>query len=463
MIAIPWLHVIREHPIFLSQYEDLFAKKSLWKSLKNSLFNFLKKNIEWIKLIHNLFFLKKNYWIGSLKKSENFDVIFVSHLLNTSQLTTEEDFYFHKVPHELIQQGHKVLIVLINHTSISNKILNHGFKKLAIPRVVISEYLPIKEEFKIWWCTKKQDLFFRNKAKIEKEKFKKKVINRARKESTSHATKRVLRIAKTIDKIICQTQAKTVITTYEGHAWERIIYATARLIRKEIKCIGYQHAALFRLQHAAKRSIGSLYDPELILTSGICSLNQMRSSNSLSGIKFDILGSKNYLRLFQKKNKPICMVLPEGILEEVKTLFFFSLECAKKYPEISFIWRLHPIINPNTLVKLNLDYKNIPSNIEISNQSFETDIARSRWALYRGSTAIISAAANGVVPIYLSLKHELTIDPLYEVEKKHPTIKSVDTFINIINTEYADQELIDYCYQFFMALNTSILSNELNS
>ena len=27
LIAIPWLHVIREHPVFLTQYEELFNKQ----------------------------------------------------------------------------------------------------------------------------------------------------------------------------------------------------------------------------------------------------------------------------------------------------------------------------------------------------------------------------------------------------------------------------------------------------
>lgn len=462
-VAIPWLHVLREHPIFLSQYEDLFQKKSSWKSLINIFINTLKKSSQIIRLIVNISKLKKNFWIGKLKKEEKFDVIFVSHLLNVSQLNTEEDFYFDKIPHELLQRGYKILIVLINQTSISGKILNHSFQNLIIPRVVISEYLPLKEEFRIWLNTKKQEIRFRKKAKIEKVEFTKKVLVRAKKESTSYATKRNLRIAGAIDKVIRQTKAKAIITTYEGHAWERLIYATVRSIKKEIKCIGYQHAALFRLQHSAKRSIGSQYDPEIILTAGLIGFNQMRSSNSFSGINFDILGSKNCLKTSQKNLKPACLVLPEGIFKEVQTLFYFSYQCAKANPEIHFIWRLHPIINQNDLAKLSLDFKNIPSNIEISIQSLKKDIGRSKWALYRGSTAIISATANGVIPIYLKLKDELTIDPLYEMKDSHPSIKHVDNFSSLMKASVVNPELRDYCAQFFKPIDASILANKLKN
>ncbi len=462
-VAIPWLHVVREHPIFLSQYEDLFLKKSFWMFLKYNFFDTLKKLSQTIRLIVNISKLKKNFWLGKLKNEEKFDVIFISHLLNVSQLNAEKDFYFDKVPHELLQQGYKVLIVLINQTSISGKILNNSFQNLIIPRVVISEYLPLKEEFSIWWCTKKQEIRFRKKAKIEKIEFIKKVLDRVKKESTSYATKRNLRIARAIDKVIRQTKANSVITTYEGHAWERLIYATVRSIKNEIKCIGYQHAALFRLQHSAKRSIGTLYDPEIILTAGLIGLNQMRSSNSFSGINFDVLGSKNCLKTSQKNLKHACLVLAEGILKEIQILFYFSYQCAKANPEIHFIWRLHPIINKNDLAKLSLNFKNIPSNIEISIQSFEKDIARSKWALYRGSTAIISATANGVIPIYLKLKNELTIDPLYEMKDSHPSIKHVDNFSSLMKASVVNPELKDYCAQFFKPIDASILVNKLKN
>lgn len=458
-VAIPWLHVMREHPIFLSQYEGLFTNPSLRKLLNNIISNTLKEIYQWIKLIINLLHFKKNYWIGDLKKKEKFDVIFISHLLNASQLSAEEDFYFNKLPHEIVRHGHKALIVLINQTSISDKTLNKNSKKLIVPRVVISEYLPLNEEFRIWWRTKKQENHFRQCSKIERKELRRKVLSRAVRESTSFATKKNLRIAGAIKKIITQTQAKSIITTYEGHAWERIVYASARSIKKDIKCIGYQHAALFRLQHAAKRSIGPLYDPELILTAGTIGLNQMKGSEYLSGVNFDILGSSRYLAVPQNILRQTCLVLPEGILKESQILFSFSLKCAISNPQIHFIWRLHPIINLSDLVKLGFDIKNIPSNVEISTQSFEKDIARSKWALYRGSTASISAGANGVIPIYLSIASELPIDPLYEMKKNHPTIDSIDQFGSVIEAEIPNPKLVDYCIQYYRPFNTSVLAH----
>jgi hypothetical protein len=39
MVAIPWLHVIREHPIVLEKYVSLFSPKSIIEKLKVIVFN----------------------------------------------------------------------------------------------------------------------------------------------------------------------------------------------------------------------------------------------------------------------------------------------------------------------------------------------------------------------------------------------------------------------------------------
>ena len=458
-IAIPWLHVMREHPIYLRQYEDLFKAKPLRKILVNYICHQSKRTIQWAKLMWHLFKMPKEFWIGRLKKTYKFDVIFVSHLLNTSQLSIEDDFYYKQVPHDLEKQGLKALIVLINHTSVPSKSLSSNINSLNIPRVVIAKFLPLSEEFRIWWKTKKQSNELRLSAKIESDVLRKRVLKKAILEATSPATKTSLRIAAAIGEIIRLTKARTIITTYEGHAWERIVFATARTFNQDIKCIGYQHAALFRLQHAAKRTLGATYDPELILAAGPIGLRQLKSSEGLRGIKLDILGSNRYLKTSQQRFTATCLVLPEGIVKECQILFSFSLQCAKVCPDVHFIWRLHPIID---LTRCGLDLGNIPSNIEISSQKFEDDIACSRWAIYRGSTAIITATANGVIPIYLAQVGELSIDPLYEVEGSHPSINNSDQFLGALEEAVLNTKLMDYCTQFYRPFDVSILANQIN-
>ncbi len=462
-VAIPWLHVIREHHTFLKQYEDLFEKQSLSKLFFHYIYFVKKKIIQYFRMLGVIVNSPKNFWIGNLQKFGDRDIIFVSHLINPAQLSVESDFYFGNIPNELANRGIKVTIVLINHTSASNKEIYNGINLLNIPRVVISKNLPIREELEIWLKTKKQSESLLQKYKTEENKLKKAILKKAIREATTDATKTSLRIGRVVKEIIRLTNAKTIVTTYEGHSWERIIFADSKSVKQNIKCIGYQHAALFRLQHAAKRSLGEMYDPDVIMTAGSVGLSQLKRAEGLSQIKMGILGSSRFLRLSYKNTTFSCIVLPEGIMEECKKLLYFSLLCAKKYPHINFIWRLHPIITINDLISTNPKLKSIPSNVEISSQPFEYDIARSKWSLYRGSTAIISAAANGVVPIYLSQKNELSIDPLYEIADIHHSVCDTSEFGYALETTECSDQIIDYCIKFYGEINLSGLIEQIKN
>ncbi len=460
-IAIPWLHVMREHPIFLRQYESLFTTSSICEDIKSYFYRTSKRVAQCLRLTWNLLRFPSGYWIGGEVKPYSYDVIFVSHLINVSQLSAENDFYYDKLPQDLIKSGNRVLLVLVNHTSLPIRALNRGINSLVVPRVVVPEFLPVREEFKIWWRTKKQSNRFLQSEKIENNEFRKKVLKKSAIEASSQATKITLRIAISIGEIVKNSQAKAIITTYEGHAWERLLFAKARDFNQDIKCIAYQHAAMFRLQHSAKRSVGAPYDPEIIMTSGPVGLKQLKGSKSLAGIKFGILGSNRSVVISQRSFSSACLVLPEGIAEECIKLFSFSLKCAKVCPDIHFIWRLHPIFDINVFASCGIDLESIPPNVEISVKNFEVDIARSKWALYRGSTAIITAAANGVVPIYLAQAGELSIDPLYEMDSHHPSISEVSQFLNAVEETVLSPKLKEYCTQFYKPFNVSILAEEL--
>ena len=90
---------------------------------------------------------------------------------------------------------------------------------------------------------------------------------------------------------------------------------------------------------------------------------------------------------------------------------------------MKFIWRLHPIITFEFLFKKFIPKSN-SKNIILSNNSLEEDIYNSKCALYRGTTAIFTAVANGVYPIYYNRIDTISTDPLYEVETDHHVKKT---------------------------------------
>ena len=171
---------------------------------------------------------------------------------------------------------------------------------------------------------------------------------------------------------------------------------------------------------------------------------------------------------FRKSKKNImcskglsCLVLPEGLMDESILMFDFSLKCANHYPEIQFIWRLHPIIGRKNFVDANPIFKSLPSNITFSTNKFDFDIKQSKVAIYRGSTAIIEAASKGLYPIYLSLGEEISIDPLYSISEGKYIASCPDDIPKIIKFGKKTPKLIKYCEQFYDDYDSKFFKNFL--
>lgn len=460
-VAIPWLNVQREHPAFIKNYEGFLFKSSGNDRLRNKFYKRIKWLAENLITIWRSLFNKKQLWLGNFNENKRLDYIFVSHLLSISQLS-DDDFYFGCVPNVLRGDGAEVLIVLINHTKNSNEDIENLIKNNEMPRVVIQKVLPPKFEFNIFLRLLKESAALRFKAKNTNDNFEKRVLLRASKEVLETNCKTSIRIALVVEEIVKRTKAKVLITTFEGHSWERVLYASARNSFQRILCIGYLHAALFRLQHSAKRSLGNKYDPDFLVTAGSAGMRQLKESSDFKDRIVGILGSNRYIKLIERQESRTCLVIPEGIDDECIVLFEFSLKCAIRYPDINFIWRVHPIIEISQLLRKFKFGKNLPSNIHLSNSKLEDDISLSQWALYRGTTAVINAAASGVIPIYLHRIGELKIDPLYELADDGRSVSNINEFINAVTSLKVERKTVEYCKEYYTVFDKSVIDiNEL--
>jgi hypothetical protein len=457
-VSVQWLHVIRAHPQFLKNYEWLFTCEKKYENIKKIIIYDLKYGYGIFKLFLNaLSFTKKN-WTENITIGENYDFVFVSHLLNNKNICDKDDLYFGSIPEELSSLGYSVLVVLINHDkSIENNFLKNNNKN-NLTKIVIPNLLTINEEIAIIKKTNIQSNKFSKMIDKVDAILEKKILKIASLEVKQEATKKGIRVAIFIKKLLEKNNVRLIITTYEGHAWERLVYAASRSINKNIKCVGYQHAGMFQFQHAAKRSLGKSYDPDVILASGKIGLSQLKSLEGLKAVSFDVLGSPRLLKNVERTINSTCLVMPEGILSECEILFEFSLKCAYLFPEVKFIWRLHPGIKNKSLSKLKMKLQNIPSNIIISNENFEKDLAVCNWALYRGTTAIVAAAANNIIPIYVRRPSELTIDPLHEISKFRPSIEFPQDILRILKNSKVSREVVEYCKLFYTPINLKILT-----
>ena len=479
-VAIPWLHVIREHPVFLENYAELFGLSTTKQGFCRRLSGKARTLAVYARQVARAFREKGRLWYCNKQLPNKVDFLFVSHLLNASQAAQPHDFYFGDAPDQLTDQGFSTAIVLINHTGKHGSTFGDQWKESAVPRIILSDSMPFYEEHELCRRLKRESNRLQMEATSQTCDLDRAVCLRAAQEALLSGSVGTLRMASQISNLISETHSSTLVLTHEGHAWERIVFASVRRVNPNIRCVGYQHAAVFLRQHAIRRGLAPEYNPSHIVTAGSVGKRQLEGSPGLSGISISILGSNrnvpsipndvrsNSSDIHGEKNQSTCLVLPEGLPSECHCLFNFSLDCAIAFPKIQFIWRLHPLIEFKSLVLQNPKLKNLPPNICFSNDPLAGDFARSEFVLYRGSTAAVQAVAAGLRPIYLRLSEdEMTIDPMYEIQDCiHQVASKIDfgvamdraTGFKNKSNEASRSAAQRYCEDFFGELAPSVLS-----
>ena len=461
-IATPWLHVIRPHPLFLEGYADIFNSQfgTNWKRRIRNMGSALRH-------LAKACISSGKPWASVGELPEKCDVLMISHLVNTSILNQDDDFYYGGAASELAEQGLSATIALINYTDTPPALLAGNWRQPKVPRVIFTTVLGLADECMLYWRAHVTARHLKKSAAAQSNDLSRRVKARAVIESTSGGALSALRLGEQIKALVVRLKPRAIMVTYEGHSWERIAFAAARNVSPKIQCIGYQHATLFNQQHAVQRKLADKYNPDAILTSGKVAQSRLQKNQQLQDVRIETLGSnRSFARQPARKwassnrEKKVCLVLPEGILSECNLLFGFSLQCARSIPNIEFIWRLHPNMNYETLSRQNPSLRDLPSNIVISSATLGEDIARSHLALYRGSTTIVQAGVSGVRPVYLHQTGEVPIDTLYEIAELHARVVAPDDLRKLVeqveepHNAVITEQVQDHCGQMFTPMDT---------
>ena len=462
-VAIPWLHVLSAHHVYLKGYEGIYDDSigSYYKNTKQKVLNII---LLFVVLAQSLFYSRYSKWLKAFNFHPEIDIVFVSHLLRKSHYSKENDFYFSDLPQKVSKAGFNSFVIMINQTS--RKINSDNQKNLK--KTVLPLRLGFYDELQNLGLLLAEYKALNKEMHLEENKKKKKVLHFAAIHSLSGSSLASLRIAMQVSGLVKKLGTSTLITTHEGHAWERKVYDAARKAVQNINCIGYTHTPIFENQHAVKRSMIKQYNPDTILISGRAQKKQLENYGLLKNIEIDILGSVRYidgqandagLKIMKKINrakKQFFLVTPEGHKDEMNLLFDFSLKCALAMPECYFIWRLHPLFEFH-----QLKYANLPENIILSDQKLDDDLLKSQWLLYRGSSVVIQAVVAGLRPIYFHRANEIKIDPIYEIENWKSEVESVQDFKSVVSQEkrhYSDfQQAFNYCKDLNYPINEKIL------
>jgi hypothetical protein len=453
---VPWLNIIREHPEFLKNYENIFQKKNTFIYLWRLQFNKFKYFAWWaIHIVSCIYLKKENINLANKNKINKLDYLFISHRLVDDFSDSDNDFYFGSVPDEMNRSGFKVKVIAINHTPKNKD------KKVSNLYELLDKKTNFLTEISIHNKLKKQSKRLKKILHSSKDILAKKVLRKSIIETMAPNSHFVGRMEVHIKRYVQQYRPDILISTFEGHSWERIAFSTAKKINPEITCIGYQHSHLFRLQNGIRLMKDKNLNPDIIFTSGKNGKNQCEKIfQNLPildvGTKRALVSNVSVTNKLAKKSE-ICLVVPEGISDECIRMFDYSILCAKANPSVQFVFRLHPVISLNDLLSKNNIYSKMPSNIIFSRNSLIEDAKKSKWALYRGSASIIEICKEGVVPIYIEFDSELSIDPLFNVNHIKFNVSKIDDFSNIIllNNKKNIKKISEYCDTLFSKLNVS--------
>lgn len=473
-VSINWLHVIREHPIILNRYELLFSKGFLDKYIyrtKFVFFNYLRFLFNIIGSIRN----KPNLIeLGLFEEDTRVDYLFVSHLIDASHINNDFDFYFGNTIKKIDSLNYKSLTVILNQTKISNEVLKKQYL-LSSRKVLFSKLLDFKSELKLFFQLFKEQAILKHELKninYDNNSLQTKIFKETTRQCLSSSTTNNLRYYYQFKKIIEKYRPKNIISTFEGHAWERVLFFAAKEHCLSIQCMGYQHTSLFRFQHSVLRKLNSMYNPDVILTAGEAAYRKFKNSDIGVDKIVKILGSNRGNALIKTDpiydaRKNTCIVIPEGFDSECVVLFKFALKCSRVTPEINFIFKLHPIMNKESFIMKYPEFNLLPNNIKWASNDIDTDLSECKWALYRGTTMIVQAIYAGLIPLYYQKKpDEMSLDLLYEVAHIKPILTSEDDFINNtlkINQSIFDRNLVlNYCSTLYDKFNYKILIEVAN-
>jgi hypothetical protein len=467
-VSISDLHVLNEHPVNLKKYEEIYYKN------KNEKLTSVKKIIiKYIRLVNSYFsYIIAEREAETLKKT---DVLIISHLLAESQLGANEDFYFGVLPEELAKQNLSCIVALHNHTGKNFKNIIKKWPKVNAARVLLKTILPLRIELKVRTLLKIESSRLKNLTSVSNTQELNSTLKFSANQAEASSTINTLGQYFQIKNLVETLRPRAIIVTYEGHAWERLAFAAAREVDKNIKCIAYQHAILFPRQHAIKRMLGHNYDPDVIITAGKITRDILRKAIQNPLIQINVGGTHRFKKngstnLNQKmaKEKGHCLVVPDGNQSECIKIIDFVFKSARLESNLKFIIRMHPLIVYEQLAKKFDRFKNPPANIEISTMSIDEDLLRCRWVLYRGSSAAIYAVIAGLRPFYLAEEGELNIDPLFSLEEWRQITKTPADLINKIKTDSAAEILNleaewenarEFCLNYFQPTDISQFVN----
>lgn len=467
IVAIPFLHVLSAHPSVLERYQALYAPAARWRTKLQTMLT--RIGIPALSAVESA-----SLWSGD-DLPDQVDILFISHFLNAREASGAKDLYFGDLPEKLKASGIRSATALINHTRVPWRKLADTWQAGATPRVLLNRTIGLSAELNIARQLNNAAAELRRgpaTASLHRA-----VGSAAADLAPSSGSRTALRLATQVRQLVQQLRPKMLVTTFEGHSWERLVYSAGHDVDPNLLCVGYSHAVLFPFQDAMTRRFSHGYDPDVIVTAGDVMRDRLRIAPSLKDGRIETLGSVRRPTTSDASphhaRAPVCIVLPEGLVSESCTLSRVAIEAARHSPDIRFRLRLHPLVKREQVMVAARDLFPLPPNVSWSDASFDEDMQTARWTIYRGSSAAIQATLQGVRPYYFAMPDELfSIDPLASLpvwrERFTDAGQLAIALQNDLDAAPSPQSDADaeaaraFCERYFMPMDPNVLAAMIN-
>jgi len=446
-VAVPWLHVLSEHPNNLSQYKWVFDRPGLpakaRRNLRHSLgiARTLASGIA-RTLARSLWSPGNNLAPGPVQFPAQVDMLIISHLVSAQAGPESTDFYYGRLPEELASRGLSSLVALQDHVPNADRSFRERLTRGGVmSRVVLPRWSTWNQERRMVRGARRVASVLLKESLAAQTPLQRAVALEAAHHAATGSTIASLRLHEAVKRLCARFRPRALMVTWEGHAWERLAFHAARSVDPAVRCIGYQHTILFPRSHALKRSLGEGYDPDVILTVGDVTRDVLRTAEGLRGMPVITYGSHRRVAAAVQRASDAstrCLVIPEGIESECLALFDFALSAAVHMPDMQFVLRMHPVLPFDGLARRHPRFRALPANVRVSNHAdITTDFAQCDWALYRGSSAAVHAVLAGVRPMYVERPGELPIDPLFALDGWRRHVATVEALAAVVAVDRA--------------------------
>jgi len=400
-----------------------------------------------VSILHHFYHL--HYWRKfPFKKFAETEIIFLSHYTGQNTIV-DEDSYFGTLPEQMNKNNRRNILLCINHNkgNPSNFNLEADAQKLNHEQYILPKTINTTQFLKLYKSIFQnfREIMFQVVKKSEGNKGEKILmlelaIQQVGLESISQSI-----LAKNIELIVDQTNAKKIVLTYEGHSFET--YVANKLQRKfpNLDVSVYQFAPVVPAQNSFFRNLHYLNENIRIFVSGPQIKANILRRTKLPSSALTVIGSRKNKKekLHFAAGKEITILFAaegskDSLVEFINLAFYSSLQ----NPGTTFIVRAHPASDDYKLELFEKAGKQT-SNFYLSRESLINDLYKATHCVYRSSSVGLEGLMYGVIPIHFAVEVDSALDPIDTIDLPHLQITDIDDFHQEIKEISSNQIEID--------------------